>query len=189
MATTRRIMHFSNKRDPLPTDTIVYVAGSFDMLHNGHIDYLRKAKARGDFVYVGLWSDEVTKKVQGKHFPLVTLQERVLMTLANRFVDDVIIGAPYEISQDMIRSLNIKKVIVPSTQVDLLVPRMKDTDPYKAAKDLGIYEEINLDCKMTIETISARVAEHRDKHETKFKKWKGRQDKYYTEEKQFVAEI
>lgn len=61
MATTRRIMHFSNKKDPLPTDRVVYISGSFDMLHNGHIDALKKAKERGDFLYVGIWPDEVVR--------------------------------------------------------------------------------------------------------------------------------
>lgn len=37
LATTRRIMHFSNNREPKPSDKVVYISGSFDLLHNGHI--------------------------------------------------------------------------------------------------------------------------------------------------------
>jgi glycerol-3-phosphate cytidylyltransferase-like family protein len=30
-----------------PTDTVVYVAGAFDILHPGHLDFLREARAQG----------------------------------------------------------------------------------------------------------------------------------------------
>lgn len=59
LATTRRIMHFSNNREPKPTDKIVYIQGSFDLLHDGHIDTLKRARQLGDFLYVGVWGDDV----------------------------------------------------------------------------------------------------------------------------------
>lgn len=49
---------------------------------------------------------------RGELFPFVSLQERLLMTLACRHVDDVIIGAPYIITKDLISTLNIAKVVV-----------------------------------------------------------------------------
>ena len=52
-------MNFSNNREANPTDKVIYVSGSFDLLHNGHIDILKKAKAMGEFLYVGVWSDDV----------------------------------------------------------------------------------------------------------------------------------
>jgi len=56
---------------------------------------LKRAKAMGDFLYVGLWPDEVVSYYRGRNFPLVSLHERVLMVLSIRYVDDVIIGAPF----------------------------------------------------------------------------------------------
>jgi hypothetical protein len=44
LATTRRIMHFSSNKEPGPDDKVVYLAGSFDCLHNGHIELIKKAK-------------------------------------------------------------------------------------------------------------------------------------------------
>ena len=111
------------------------------------------------------------------------------MTLANKYVDDVVIGAPYEVTQDMIKSLNIMKVIAPSTAVDPVLPSKLAVDPYRIAKEKGIYEEVVLDNKMTIDTIIERVAMNKEKHEAKFKKQKGKQDRYYTEMKQFMAEV
>ena len=59
---------------------------------------LRKAKIKGTFLYVGLWSDEVVRYYRGHNFPIMTLHERVLMVLANKNVDDVVIGAPFEVT-------------------------------------------------------------------------------------------
>lgn len=52
-------MQFSNNKKPEHGDKIVYIDGSFDILHQGHIDVLRKAKAMGDFLYVGVYDNEV----------------------------------------------------------------------------------------------------------------------------------
>lgn len=59
LATTRRIMHFSNNREPKANDRVVYISGSFDLLHNGHIETLKKARAMGDFLFVGVWADDI----------------------------------------------------------------------------------------------------------------------------------
>ena len=62
-------------------------------------------------MYVGLWDDELTRYYKGSLYPLVSLQERVLMTLACKHVDDVIIGAPYVITEDLLKSLNVQTVV------------------------------------------------------------------------------
>lgn len=43
---------------------------------------------------------------RGAHFPLMHLHERALGVLACRYVDEVIIGAPWEITKDMVRDIN-----------------------------------------------------------------------------------
>ena len=111
LATTRRIMSFSNNREPKPTDKVIYISGSFDLLHNAHVEMLQKARSLGDFLYVGVWPDEVVTYYKGRSYPLLSLHERVLMVLANKYVDDVVIGAPYQITSDLIKSLNIYKVV------------------------------------------------------------------------------
>lgn len=68
---------------------------------------------------------------RGDNFPVVSIQERVLMTLACKHVDDVIIGAPYIITEDLITSLNIKKVVViTDTQEDKALAQYQEIDQF-----------------------------------------------------------
>ncbi len=59
LSTTQLIMHFANNRSPNPGDRIVYLDGYFDLLHLGHIELIQKAKALGDFLYVGINEDHL----------------------------------------------------------------------------------------------------------------------------------
>jgi glycerol-3-phosphate cytidylyltransferase-like family protein len=52
------------------------------------------------------------------------------MTLACKHVDDVVIGAPFIITKDLITSLNIKKVIhITDTAEDTVLPQYQQSDP------------------------------------------------------------
>ena len=72
---------------------------------------LEEAKKLGDFLYVGIWDDEMTRFYKGEVYPIQSLQERILMTLACKHVDDIVIGAPFIITEDLIKSLNIDVVV------------------------------------------------------------------------------
>jgi bifunctional ADP-heptose synthase (sugar kinase/adenylyltransferase) len=39
-------------------------------MHPGWVDRLRIAKEQGDFLYVGLWDDEMTRYYRGEDFPI-----------------------------------------------------------------------------------------------------------------------
>ena len=67
----------------------VITYGTFDMLHYGHINLLRRAKALGDYLIVGLSTDEFNWKEKGKK-SYFTYEERKAMLEAIRYVDLVI---------------------------------------------------------------------------------------------------
>ena len=69
----RRIINFANKNLPKQTDKIVYIQGSFDLLHHGHMKRLEEAKKLGDFLYVGIWDDEMTRFYKGEVYPIQSL--------------------------------------------------------------------------------------------------------------------
>lgn len=69
----------------------VFTNGCFDLLHLGHITYLRQARALGDFLIVGLNSDASTRRLKGPRRPLVPQAERAEMLAALSSVDYVTI--------------------------------------------------------------------------------------------------
>lgn len=58
------------------------MAGAFDLFHVGHLDFLEKAKALGDYLIVGLHTDPVVNNYKGSNYPIMNIHERVLSVLA-----------------------------------------------------------------------------------------------------------
>jgi rfaE bifunctional protein nucleotidyltransferase chain/domain len=69
---------------------IVFTNGCFDILHRGHIEYLKEAAKIGSLV-VGLNSDASIKRLKGETRPINNQDDRKAMLLALRYVDEVII--------------------------------------------------------------------------------------------------
>lgn len=63
--------------------------GTFDLLHYGHINLLRRAKAQGDYLIVGLSTDEFNWKEKNKRC-YFSYEERKMLLEAIRYVDLVI---------------------------------------------------------------------------------------------------
>lgn len=62
--------------------------GTFDLLHSGHIKLLRRARELGDYLVVGISSDEFNK-CKGKE-SVYSFEDRKLILESLRFVDEVI---------------------------------------------------------------------------------------------------
>uniref|UniRef100_A0A7S0V5E8 ethanolamine-phosphate cytidylyltransferase n=1 Tax=Polytomella parva TaxID=51329 RepID=A0A7S0V5E8_9CHLO len=107
LPTSRRLVQFSNGKVAPEGARIVYVDGAFDCFHPGHVKMLKAARTHGDFLLVGLHTDADVMARRGPHLPIMNLHERSLAVLACRFVDEVIIGSPCEITEDLIRTFNI----------------------------------------------------------------------------------
>jgi glycerol-3-phosphate cytidylyltransferase len=72
----------------LPRKTKIYVGGTFDLFHPGHVNLLRRAKEHADIVVVALNTDEFNEQYKGKR-PVMTLAERRAVLEACRYVDVV----------------------------------------------------------------------------------------------------
>ncbi|CAJ0606220.1 unnamed protein product [Cylicocyclus nassatus] len=107
VASTKTISQFAEGIPPKPTDKIVYVCGAFDLFHVGHLSFLEEAAKLGDYLIVGILSDQVVNKVKGSNYPIMSLHERVLTVLAFKPVNEVMIGVPYCVSDDIIQQFNI----------------------------------------------------------------------------------
>ncbi|MGE5334082.1 MAG: adenylyltransferase/cytidyltransferase family protein [Nitrososphaerota archaeon] len=70
---------------------IVFTNGVFDLLHLGHLRYLRQARSLGDLLVVGVNSDESARQLKGPARPLVPASERAELLAALDGVDYVTI--------------------------------------------------------------------------------------------------
>jgi len=112
LATTRRIAQFSGGgRAPQPGQRVVYAHGAFDLFNAGHVRLLREAKKMGDFLLVGVHDDQAARRGRGAAYPVLALQERALGVMACRHVDDVIVGAPGEVTRDLIATFDVRAVV------------------------------------------------------------------------------
>lgn len=138
---------FSNNKRPHKNDRIVYCFGKFDLLHPGHISFLKKAKELGDFLIVGVCDDGPNT--------IMKLNERILNVLSMKYVDDVIIGSPNIVTEELISQINPSIVVEGSKSSSLNV------DPYEIPKKLGIYRKIDSDFPdFTAKTVINRILEN-----------------------------
>lgn len=108
----------------------VWVNGTFDVLHLGHIRLLEKAKSLG-WVRVGIDDDHRVKQLKGDTRPFNTAEDRKEMLLALKFVDEVVIfGSELELVEHIgkygpdymvIGSDYEKKPIIGSHLVDSII--------------------------------------------------------------------
>jgi D-beta-D-heptose 7-phosphate kinase/D-beta-D-heptose 1-phosphate adenosyltransferase len=70
---------------------VVFTNGVFDLLHPGHVRYLRAARERGDALVVGINSDRSVSANKGPGRPIVPEGERAELLEALAFVDAVVI--------------------------------------------------------------------------------------------------
>jgi D-beta-D-heptose 7-phosphate kinase/D-beta-D-heptose 1-phosphate adenosyltransferase len=79
---------------------VVFTNGCFDILHRGHIEYLKKSKSLGDKLVVGINSDKSVWRLKGLGRPLTRQEDRKAILESLECVDEVIIfdeDTPYEL--------------------------------------------------------------------------------------------
>ena len=67
----------------------VFVNGTFDLLHPGHIALLNYAKSLGNYVIVGIDTDDRVREKKGETRPIYNQDDRGLMLVALKAVDEV----------------------------------------------------------------------------------------------------
>jgi cytidyltransferase-like protein len=87
----------------------VYLDMVGDLFHAGHVNLLRAAREFGDWVIVGVLDDEVVASY--KRRPIMTLDERVTVIAACRYVDQVIPRAPDVMTKDFLDAYDIGLVL------------------------------------------------------------------------------
>lgn len=99
----------SYAEEPAVKPKRVYVDIVGDLLHAGHVEFFKNAKACGDYLIVGVVSDEDVASY--KRVPIMTLQERVAMIQACKYVDEVIPACPLRTTEEYLNEHKIDLVI------------------------------------------------------------------------------
>lgn len=85
---------------------IIFVNGTFDLLHVGHLKLLKFAKNLGGFVIVAIDSDARVQQLKGPQRPIHNEQDRKEMLLALKYVDNVHIFSTSTGLSDFIEGLS-----------------------------------------------------------------------------------
>ncbi len=74
-----------------PSKKIGFTNGCFDLIHSGHINYLKKSKKYCDILILGLNSDKSVESLKGKNRPILDLDERLKVLSNFEFIDLIIV--------------------------------------------------------------------------------------------------
>lgn len=90
---------------------IVFTNGCFDILHIGHLAYLKEAKEQGDLLFIGLNSDSSIKRLKGDDRPINSEGDRKFFLESLKSVDFVELfseDTPYELIEAIVPSVLVK---------------------------------------------------------------------------------
>ena len=68
---------------------IIYLPGTWDLFHEGHLNIIKKAKALGGNLIVGVSTDKLVKQYK-KVYPIIPYSQRVSIIKACKYVDKVV---------------------------------------------------------------------------------------------------
>ncbi len=113
----------------------VYVDIVGDLFHAGHVEFFKKAKSFGNYLIVGVLADDV---VEGyKRTPILSLEDRVKVISACKYVDEVVIAPPLRLTEEMVQELGIQYVVHGDDFNKALLE-----DQYGVALKLGIFRTV-----------------------------------------------
>ena len=99
---------------------VVFTNGCFDLLHPGHIHSLEAARNLGEFLIVGINSDESVRTLKGQGRPLIPEQERAEILASLECVDGVVIFdelTPQKIIAGLLPDILVKGSDWPGNQI------------------------------------------------------------------------
>lgn len=85
--------------------------GTFDLFHLGHVNVLKRAKALGDWLIVGVSSDELNARKKGRR-PYFSIDERVAIVGDSKAVDEVFVEESLEQKADYIREFRADVLVM-----------------------------------------------------------------------------
>lgn len=141
----------------------IWVDGCFDMMHFGHANAFRQAKALGDVLIVGVNTDAEILKYKGA--PLMNDHERIVAVSACKWVDEVVTGVPYMMNDEYLNFIfdTYKVDYVVHGDDPCLLP--DGSDVYGNVKKLGKFKTIKrTEGVSTTEIVGRMLMMNKDHH-------------------------
>ncbi len=102
----------------------VLVGGCFDLLHFGHISFLKSAKTYGDYLVVALESDENVKHSKGETRPIHSQHQRKQMLESLKCVDEVLSLPPMKSDTEYAKLVtDIHPTVIAVTEGDPMIEK------------------------------------------------------------------
>ncbi|XP_056263965.1 ethanolamine-phosphate cytidylyltransferase-like isoform X1 [Pseudoliparis swirei] len=160
LQTSQKIIQFASGQEPQPGDTIIYVAGAFDLFHIGHVDFLEAVHklAEKPYIIVGLHFDQEVNRYKGKNYPIMNVHERTLSVLACRHVSEVVIGAPFAVTKDLLEHFKVDLVCHGKTEI---YPDKDGSDPHAEPRRKGLLRIVDSGNSLTADAIVQRIIKNR----------------------------
>ncbi|MCD4818248.1 MAG: D-glycero-beta-D-manno-heptose 1-phosphate adenylyltransferase [Candidatus Cloacimonetes bacterium] len=105
------IEEFSELKKTLKKEKIVFTNGCFDIIHAGHIQYLKEARELGNILIIGMNSDKSVKRLKGSSRPINNQKDRAIVLSSIRYVDYVIFfdeDTPFELIKQVEPNILVK---------------------------------------------------------------------------------
>ena len=68
---------------------VIWTNGCFDVLHRGHVELFKYAKSLGDYLVVGIDTDERVKASKGPKRPFNNIEDRIAMLESIKYIDEI----------------------------------------------------------------------------------------------------
>jgi cytidyltransferase-like protein len=128
----------------------VYVDIVGDLFHSGHVEFFKRAKAYGDYLIVGVLADDTVEEY--KRMPVLTLDERVRVIEACKYVDEVIVAPPLRLTEEMVKEYGIDYVVHGDDFNKALLE-----DQYGVSLKLGIFRTVPYTKGISTSEIIGRI--------------------------------
>jgi rfaE bifunctional protein nucleotidyltransferase chain/domain len=93
---------------------VIWTNGCFDIIHRGHIELFKYARSLGDYLVVGIDTDERVKRSKGNSRPFNCLEDRAFVLKSIKYIDDVVYFSSDRELEDQIKKANPDMMIVGS---------------------------------------------------------------------------
>ena len=92
----------------------VWTNGCFDIIHVGHVSLFKYAKSLGDFLVVGIDTDERVKSFKGDSSPVNSLIDRITVLESISYVDSVVTFGTDQELRDLVKAFAPSKMVIGS---------------------------------------------------------------------------